>query len=353
MMKYVLIGDALSPHLLKWAKELSGRVDLWVVSTQDFMPEFDSFLQLERRFSFKEQPSIIGWLKVFSQIPRLAKWLAKIDADWLNPHYLTSHGLLAVLVRRLFKLRASLVGSAWGSDVLLAPQRGWLQRSLLNWVFKNCKLTTSDSKFMAQKMYELEAREVMVFPFGLETMPLVSTKDEFLFFSNRGLEPIYNPFRMLEIFEQVVHFWPQARLVVANSGSLLTLMQSWIDQRGLSPHIELVGRLDAQTQAHFYAKARWFISVPTSDAVSVSIIEAMAHGCLPIVSDLPANRELVVDNVNGRVLPDGQLQIFDFLVQDEKVLEQISNRNRQWVQSHALFAPAIDRFLKRLDEFPF
>jgi glycosyltransferase involved in cell wall biosynthesis len=350
-MKYVLIGDGFSPHLLKWAKELSNHVDLWVVSSRGFMPEFDVFLPIDRRFSFNAQPGILGWMKVFTNLMALGKWLATVDADWLNPHYLTSHGLLAGLVRRLFRLRARFVGSAWGSDVLLAPQRGWLQKQLLRWIFCECALTTSDSTFMAQKMNTLGARDVMVFPFGLEAMPHESTKDDFLFFSNRGLEHVYNPFRMLEIFERVSRDWPNARLVVANSGSLLSQMQSWANERELSDRIVFVGRLDSDTQANFYMQARWFISVPISDAVSVSVLEAMAHGCLPIVSDLPANHELIKDRINGRILSDGQLEIMDFLQQEQQKLIQMSSRNREWVKTHALFSPAMEKFLARLNEF--
>ena len=132
-MKYVLIGDAESPHLLKWARELNERVNLWVVSSRGFSPAFDAFLPAERRFAFNAQPGWKGWISVFFKVTRLGNWLAKVDSDWINPHYLTSHGLLAATVRRLYGLRARLVGSAWGSDVLLAPQRGALQRFLLRW----------------------------------------------------------------------------------------------------------------------------------------------------------------------------------------------------------------------------
>lgn len=349
-MKLVLIGDALSPHLLKWAKELSNRVDLWVVSSRGFLPEFDTFLPIDRRFAFQARPGWLGWVQVFARVKSLGAWLAAKDPDWINAHYVTSHGLLAVVVRRFFRLRARLVASAWGSDVLLAPERGVLQKWLLRWIFKNSTVTTSDSHHMAKKMHDLGACEVMVFPFGLDTIPDESVKDNLLFFSNRGLEPIYNPFRVLEIFESVVHHLPSARLVIANSGSLLDQMQSWVNGRSLSASVEFVGRLPADVQAGYYAKARWFISVPVSDAVSVSVLEAMAHGCLPILSDLPANHELIEDPINGRVLPDGELDVMDFLQKDDCKLWQLSSRNREWVKTHALFGVLIQRFLARLNE---
>ena len=62
------------------------------------------------------------------------------------------------------------------------------------------------------------------------------------------------------------------------------------------------GGIDAaDTQAGWYARARWYVSLPESDSVSVSVLEALAHGCIPLLSDLPANRELVHPGDDGQM----------------------------------------------------
>jgi glycosyltransferase involved in cell wall biosynthesis len=47
-----------------------------------------------------------------------------------------------------------------------------------------------------------------------------------------------------------------------------------------------------------------FISIPGSDATSISLLEAMSAGCIPIVSDLPANREWIINGENGIIVND-------------------------------------------------
>jgi glycosyltransferase involved in cell wall biosynthesis len=47
-----------------------------------------------------------------------------------------------------------------------------------------------------------------------------------------------------------------------------------------------------------------FVSVPDSDGTSVSLLEAMGAGCLPVLSDVPANREWVVHGSNGLLVED-------------------------------------------------
>jgi glycosyltransferase involved in cell wall biosynthesis len=347
-MKYVLIGDAESPHLLKWARELHPHVDLWVVSSRGFLPAYDSFLPKDRRFAFNVQPGWWGWCRVFARLGVLGRWLSRVDADWLNPHYLTSHGLLVALVSWLFRLRGAIVGSAWGSDVLLAPQKSRLHRYALQWIISQCDVMTSDSQYMAKVMHSLQACEVLVFPFGLDCIPEPRKKNEKLFFTNRWLESIYNPKGVIKIFKKVTEKWPDACLVVANTGSMKNEIVKLVEELGLSRNVDFVGHLDALTQQDFYADARWFISVPSSDALSVSVLEAMANGCFPILSNLPANNELVRNDLNGLIIENNTEDIFDFIPKDVKRLDEISKINRDWVKNNALFGPSINLFLEKL-----
>ena len=52
-MRIVLIGDAESPHLLKWARALDGseQVELWVASSRGFLREFDALVPAARRLA--------------------------------------------------------------------------------------------------------------------------------------------------------------------------------------------------------------------------------------------------------------------------------------------------------------
>jgi glycosyltransferase involved in cell wall biosynthesis len=189
----------------------------------------------------------------------------------------------------------------------------------------------------------------MVFPFGLEAMPpLPGPKDADLFFANRGLEPIYAPARVIEVFHALSSALPQARLVVANDGSLRSAMQAQVDSLGLAQRVRFVGRLNSSEQSQYYARARWYVSLPQSDSVSVSVLEAMAHGCVPILSDLPANRELVRDGDNGLILADGATLDLGALQRCAARADRIAVHNRAWVQEHALFAPCVQAFAARL-----
>jgi glycosyltransferase involved in cell wall biosynthesis len=202
---------------------------------------------------------------------------------------------------------------------------------------------------MSARMKALGAREVMTFPFGLESLPKQGAKKQpWLFFANRGLEPLYRPERVLRAFAAVAAVQPQARLIVANDGSLRAALEQQARELGLDERIEFVGRLDARTQAGCYAKARWYLSLPQSDSVSVSVLEAMAHECLPILSELPANRELLLPG-GGLILAEGKEGALPELLQPLlSGADAAGATNRAWVAAHGLFAPAVENFLNRL-----
>jgi hypothetical protein len=146
----------------------------------------------------------------------------------------------------------------------------------------------------------------MTFPFGLEALPpWPEHKDDALFFANRALEALYRPERVLEAFAAIAGtgprpgwWWPT------------TALRPALEARAAQP--DLAGKVRSSAGWTLRRKpagtpGRWYLSLPASDSVSVSVLEAMGHGCIPILSDLPANRELVDDGRNGLILAEGEL----------------------------------------------
>lgn len=351
-MKLVLLGDGDSPHLLKWARALAPQVALWAASSRGFAPGFDALVPPERRLALNTRPNFDGGnVALLRQLPRLAAWLRQVQPDWINAHYLTSHGTLAWLATTLLGAPGRLVGSAWGSDILVTPQRSAVLRWATSKVLRACVLCTSDSQVMASRMRQLGAAEVMTFPFGLEVLPpppAPGIKQDHLVFANRGMETIYAPQRVIRLFAALARDWPDAQLVLANDGTLRPQLQQQVHQAGLAQRVRFIGRVDSATQASWYARARWYASLPESDSVSVSVLEALAHGCIPLLSDLPANRELVRSGDNGWVASGSSLPSAATLQPLLNQAGQIAAANHAWVAQHAMFGPSVAVFLARL-----
>jgi glycosyltransferase involved in cell wall biosynthesis len=70
----------------------------------------------------------------------------------------------------------------------------------------------------------------------------------------------------------------------------------------LQAHVQFHGRVGDQAMVEAIQRARVSVSVPTSDATSVSVLESMACGLPIIASDLPANRQWI-DMRGGWITP--------------------------------------------------
>ena len=68
--------------------------------------------------------------------------------------------------------------------------------------------------------------------------------------------------------------------------------------------MSFVGHLSDRRQlADYYRAADVVVSVPNADTTPVSLLEAMACGATPVVSDLPSPCEWIRDGWNGFVVP--------------------------------------------------
>jgi glycosyltransferase involved in cell wall biosynthesis len=90
-------------------------------------------------------------------------------------------------------------------------------------------------------------------------------------------------------------------------------------------------------------QAEVFVSVPSSDATSVALLQAMAVGCFPIVSDLPSQQELVERGTQGlRVPARDEGALADAIVQaldDNELRRAVLERNRAFVEEYGVLEP--------------
>jgi glycosyltransferase involved in cell wall biosynthesis len=80
-------------------------------------------------------------------------------------------------------------------------------------------------------------------------------------------------------------------LHLLGGGSLEATLRAQVARLGLQDALQFHGRLDDMGMAAVLARCKLSISVPASDATSVSVLESMACGLPVIATDLPANRD--------------------------------------------------------------
>ncbi len=349
MKKYLLFGNGRSPHVVKWVNALNGHFELYLVSSQGVSDEIKGMIPAERIFTFNLKVKESGGnLIFFRTLLPLMKIIRKTSPDIVNAHYVTSHGFMAALARTLLRKKFILVLSAWGTDILVTPGKNALYAAITRFALRKAQLITSDSAVVSGIVNKMTSTEVMTFPFGLDGLPEASfsDKDLSLYFSNRTLNNNSNIDRVLRLFRDISGHDPAARLIIANEGSQMDSLQALAEELNLGGKVEFKGYLTGPEQAAIYRKAQYYFSIPATDALSVSLLEALAWGCIPILSDLPDNRAWVGHGRNGVILAEGTTAAA--LQGLAKRAPEIFEENRKLIMARGLFPHAIKKYAERL-----
>ncbi|TAK67099.1 MAG: glycosyltransferase [Dehalococcoidia bacterium] len=242
----------------------------------------------------------------FAGLPRV---LREIAPDVFHGHFLVEHGFYGAIAGF-----HPYVVTAWGSDVLVEPECDGITRMIARWTLRRADLVTSNNRYMADRIAALGAprSKVEVVTLGADRY-FTEQRDASVnvrgrapgqppcVLSTRAHEPLYNIGEIIDAYADVARSQPDARLVVAHGGSLTERLQR--RAREAPGRVEFIGFIDRVALRDAMTGAEVFVSVPSSDGTSVALLQAMAAGCFPIVSDLPTQRELVEDGVNGFRVP--------------------------------------------------
>jgi L-malate glycosyltransferase len=163
-----------------------------------------------------------------------------------------------------------------------------------------------------------------------------------LILCTRSLSAVYNQDVIVEAMAVVHDQVPEAHLVLKYGladGPYHEKLLGLVRESGLTSFVHFVGPTPYNELPGYYAAAAIFVSVASSDSTPVSLLEAMACGAVPIVSDLPALREWVTDGVNGFVV-DGHnsgalAHAVARLLQDCDLRSRFSRLNREIILSRA------------------
>jgi len=240
------------------------------------------------------------------QLPRLWKTVRNIEPDLLNAHFLTSYGLLGALIR---PAGCPLVISLHGSDILLIPERSFLHKRAARFSFSRAHMVTSAAQHMTEVLtgYIAPGKPVLTVQYGVDTRhffpPSASASRTPVCLSTRKMMPIYNPEVILIAVRRLEEQGSPIRIQMANNGELLHVLQQKTVELQLENRIKFLGRIDCAQMSEALRSASLYVSMSLSDGTSLSLLEAMACGTFPIVSDIPANREWITDGVNGYLVP--------------------------------------------------
>jgi glycosyltransferase involved in cell wall biosynthesis len=119
----------------------------------------------------------------------------------------------------------------------------------------------------------------------------------------------------------------------------------------LKSQIHLIGALSQADLDHYYCSADYFILGSHYEGSGYSLIESLACGCIPIVTDIPSFRRITNEGKIGRLWQPGDVKSLKAAITHvlEKDKVQASERAKDFFEQELSFAAIARQQIKMMD----
>ena len=160
------------------------------------------------------------------------------------------------------------------------------------------------------------------------------------------------PDRMLDVFEHLAAAGHEFRVLIVGDGPDREALMERASAAGLDGFLTWAGQLSDIPPC--LLQARVFVLTSRWEGVSIAMLEAMACGCVPVVSDVGDLRDIVTDGETGYILPEDDIQGYAAriasLLSDSGTWRKLSSRAREVARQRCSKPVVAARWLGTLNE---
>jgi L-malate glycosyltransferase len=348
--RILYIADSTSVHTQRWLKYFADcGHEIYIITIG------------KKRQTLPYAHHVFNFDRFYYNSPIFLKYLFKtkrliqaIKPDILHAHFVHQYGWLAALSGF-----HPFILTAWGTDVLKLPyaSRGKLGKWLTQYALKKADIITATSSAARNEVIALGAdrKKTQVIFWGVDTQifhPDIDVEDfrkslsipekAQIVLSNRNCAPLYNIDIIIKAMVNVLKQYPETILILQNAAeknSYVSELKRLVSVNGIEGAVRFLPSYPHEKLPPLYALADIYVSVPTWDAGPVSLKEAMASHCAPIVSLVAGPLEWIVNGENGIVVPIRHVErlaeaVIDLINDNEKryIYQRI---NRQLIEKRA------------------
>ena len=347
-MRVLVLADLNTIHSIRWYDALAEHFEVRVVSLEKPLEERSGFLYLP--------PSVesVRW-KYILNLRRVKAAIEEFQPDLLNPHFIPNYGLLSALASG----GRPCVLCVWGSDLLQVPKKSTFHRRITRWILGKMEEIIVDAWMMVPvlKRFGVSESRVWVMPFGLleklRDVPLLELPEGvWRIVTHRRLVPEMDPLTFVEALGHLAERRSDFEVFICSSGPLKGPLERRVQDLGLSDRVQFLGHVSDEKLLELLREAHISVSASVTDSTSISLLESMACGSFPVVSDIEGNREWVKDGENGRLFeirnPKSLADALDMTMKDPDLILRAREENKKLVHEKANWEENMNRVAKRM-----
>lgn len=338
--KILFIGDLRSIHLqryIQWFLEKG----YTIVCISDYYADRLIFKRSKIKIYFKPQKVKVPLLRHFIQINRVKTIVKYEHPDIINAHFITEDGWYGALSGF-----HPVVLTAYGSDIYISPVNSRFYRFMNKMACSRSDRIIVDSKDQKKQLERLriDPHKISVIHYGVDFNAYQRSqpsslgalrkkwkihRNDFVLLSMRHLHPLYNIDKIIEAFDLFHKTVARSRLIILGDGPDQYNLKNTVRMKNLNGKVHFTGLV--RDVLPYIRLSEAVISIPNTDGMPLSVLEAMAAGKPVIVSDLPSLREIVAGNINGYRIKINHTQIVKSLLKlykNRSVRKEMGRCNR-------------------------
>jgi glycosyltransferase involved in cell wall biosynthesis len=113
---------------------------------------------------------------------------------------------------------------------------------------------------------------------------------------------------LIRAMNLVVNEYGDARVIITGDGPDRLRLQGVVNSLGIGNFVKFTGRIETDLIPSFYSLSYMYVLPSLYDVCPTTVLEAMASKKPVVVTSNGGQRELVVDNVNGIVVPPANVE---------------------------------------------
>lgn len=307
-LRIAFVGPGASPHIYRLGEALFQRGHSVHIISEDKFAPFPP-IQGIQYYTYSSTASIVR--KAWS----VRAILAGLQPDILHSHAVNHGGFMGVASG--FHPH---VMNAWGSDILIAPNRSRLHRLETAIALRSADWVLSPARTLQEAMNQIAGilphNEIL--QWGVDTAHFSPARpgkpfrdrlgltDEPVVLSPRTLHPLYNQDVLIEAWPAVLKHVPAARLVISRylpNAEFEAKLRERADELGITGSMHWVEPTTFDELPSVYCGSDVVVSIPSSDGTPSTVLEALACGRPVVACDLPSLRDWITPGEHGLLAP--------------------------------------------------
>lgn len=342
-MKILLLADAGSSHIIRWAKALAkNNCTIFIIGLVKFDEKlYENYNNIQTKvieFKANSRTSLVK-LKYLFALSQIKHTIKKFRPDIVHAHYATSYGLLGALSGF-----HPLIISVWGSDIYDFPTKSFFHKMVIKYNLVKADKILSTSSNMALEIKKYINKPVEITPFGIDLNKFKPKKTKGIFSKNdivigtiKSLEKEYGIDTLIKSFKLIQDKFRHLslRLLIVGGGSLENELKELVSDLNIFNHVTFTGKVNYDEIINFHNKIDIFAAISNNESFGVSIIEASACQKPVVVSNVGGLPEVVLDNITGLIIPPNDPQkvaeAFEKLLLDSDLCSRMGTAGRELV----------------------